>query len=301
MIMKKGVKQHLIYAFVLLTIIAGLLLYQDYQLEELTNALTQQQQILQQELASVEDMLARNIAELQEQDKALRENVQQSLEKKEEQIQMLSGELIDVKKQSEEQVAALEESIAGLKVEFQDFSGVIEDVVDGVVSVQTDKGSGSGFVIDADEGLIVTNNHVITGARAGQIVTRDGERHAVSIVGTNEQADLAILKINATGLTELRWGNSDTIKVGEKVIAIGNPGGLDFTVTQGIVSATDRNMNGNEYIQIDVPINPGNSGGPLINAEGRVIGVNTLKISGFEGLGFALTSDYVQDTIEPFT
>ncbi|MEK6901521.1 MAG: trypsin-like peptidase domain-containing protein, partial [Nanoarchaeota archaeon] len=96
----------------------------------------------------------------------------------------------------------------------------------------------------------------------------------------------------------LRFGNSHNAKVGEKVIAIGNPGGLDFSVTQGIISATNRqDSNGNQYIQIDVPINPGNSGGPLINAEGKVLGVNTLKLVGFEGLGFALASSYVDDII----
>ena len=89
------------------------------------------------------------------------------------------------------------------------------------------------------------------------------------------------------------------MRVGEKVIAVGNPGGLDFTVTQGIVSAVDRlDSKGNEYVQIDVPINPGNSGGPLINSDGRVIGVNTKKVSGFESLGFALEADLVRDIID---
>jgi len=111
-------------------------------------------------------------------------------------------------------------------------------------------------------------------------------------------ADLALLKTN-TFFGELKFANSDDVQVGEKVIAIGNPLGLSFTVTEGIVSAVNREgPNGNfDFVQTDVTLNPGNSGGPLINKEGEVIGINNFKIGGAESLGFALESDVVKESI----
>ena len=116
-------------------------------------------------------------------------------------------------------------------------------------------------------------------------------------MGYDSSADIAVLKINAPDLASLGFGNSDDVKVGEKVIAAGNPAGLAFTVTEGIVSATRTDTNGIKYIQTDVPINPGNSGGPLINVKAEVIGINNFKIGGFEGLGFAIASNDVSNVV----
>lgn len=213
-------------------------------------------------------------------------------------IEGLTGELGELKIESQKQLSSLEEQISGLKSEFKDFSEVIDEVLPSVVSVKTNIGVGSGFIIDSG-GYIVTNYHVINGASAASVITSEGGAYAVSLVGTDINADIALLKIDASGLKKLSFGNSDNVKVGEKVIAVGNPGGLDFSVTQGIVSAVNReDSRGNLYIQIDVPINPGNSGGPLINTEGQVIGVNTLKLAGFEGVGFALASNNVEDVVD---
>ncbi len=199
---------------------------------------------------------------------------------------------------NKQQVSDLQVSLQEIKVQNQDFSSIIDEVVEAVVSIQTNLGGGSGFIFDKDEGLILTNYHVVNGISAAQVKTSDGRTHTVSLIGFNPSADVAVLKIKPNGLSELELASSSQLKVGEKVIAVGNPGGLDFSVTQGIVSALNReDANGNQYVQIDVPINPGNSGGPLVNAEGKVVGMNTLKLLGFESVGFALTSDYVNDIL----
>ena len=291
--MKKEAKQHLIYSAILLVVVTGILLYQNEKINET-------QQFLLEQLADLKQQTEQQHIQTTNSLHALQDNITKvdtSLKVNQESVRSLSTEVLDFKTSNEQNVAALEQSITNLKVQYQDFSAVIEDVVPSVVSVQTNLGSGSGFIIDA-RGHIITNYHVMEGARAADIITHDGKTHRVAISGYNRVADIAVLRINDTSYQPLRFGNSNNAKVGEKVIAIGNPGGLDFSVTQGIISATNRqDSNGNQYIQIDVPINPGNSGGPLINAEGNVLGVNTLKLVGFESLGFALSSSYVDNIV----
>lgn len=305
--MKKSAKQHLVYGGIMLVIIIGLLFYHNYQITQtrlqITAQFTEQQNILQttltQQIQTLQTQLTDEIYQLQEKDVSLEQNVKKldtSIEQKDKEIKELGGELKNVQEKSQQQVEALEQSITTLKTEYQDFSEVIENSVKSVVSIQTNIGSGSGFIIDT-EGHVVTNYHVIERATAANIITHDGERHKVFLTGFNKNADIAVLQIESTDYSRLRFADSDNVKVGEKVIAIGNPGGLDFTVTQGIISA-ERIISGNEYLQIDVPINPGNSGGPLINSAGRVVGVNTLKRSDFEGVGFALSSNYVQEIVD---
>lgn len=178
-----------------------------------------------------------------------------------------------------------------IKAKHEDFSGIIADVVKGVVSVGTDRSAGSGFVVHR-EGYIVTNAHVLTGAREIRVLTSDGSAHPASFVGQDAFYDVALLKVSGS-FTALPLGNSDELQVGKKVIAIGNPYGLAFSVTEGIVSALKRTgPNGKaEYVQTDVSLNPGNSGGPLIDTQGEVIGINNFKVSSAESLGFALESN----------
>ncbi len=156
------------------------------------------------------------------------------------------------------------------------------------------KGAGSGSIVDND-GHILTNNHVV--GEADRILVRlfDGREFKAKIVGTDPLTDLAVIKIDADNLTPLRMGDSDEIRTGETVIAIGNPFGLSHTVTMGIVSAKGRsNMDIADYedfIQTDAAINPGNSGGPLVNLEGKIIGVNTAiftRSGGYQGIGFSV-------------
>lgn len=150
---------------------------------------------------------------------------------------------------------------------------------------------GSGFIISND-GYILTNNHVVAGADEIKIKLSDGREFKAEVKGTDEKLDLAVLKIDVKGgLPVAQLGDSDTIQVGEWVMAIGNPFGLNQTVTAGIVSAMGRVIGSGPYddfIQTDASINPGNSGGPLFNADGRVIGINTAIVAGGQGIGFAI-------------
>jgi serine protease Do len=165
---------------------------------------------------------------------------------------------------------------------------------------------GSGFVIDGKEGLIVTNNHVIEGAEEIDINFHDGSKLRVDkILGRDTKADLALLKVTPKKpLADVKFGSSDTIEVGDWVMAIGNPFGLGGSVSLGIISAKSRDINSgpyDDYLQTDAAINKGNSGGPLFNMDGEVIGVNTAIISptgGSIGIGFAVPSDTVAAVID---
>jgi S1-C subfamily serine protease len=179
----------------------------------------------------------------------------------------------------------------------EDFSGIIEDSLKSVVTIRTDIGQGTGFLI-SNEGFIITNAHVLSGAKAVYILDYQQNKYAAELIGYNITFDLALLKISGNYNT-LELGNSQDVQIGEKVIAIGNPLGLQFSVSEGIVSAVDREGENkiNAYIQTDAALNPGNSGGPLINKEGQVIGINNFKIGGGENIGFALESNYIKQVI----
>jgi serine protease Do len=161
---------------------------------------------------------------------------------------------------------------------------------------------GSGFIINPN-GDIVTNNHVVDGATEIRVKLSDGRELPATIVGRDPKTDLALLKIDATGLPVIPLGNSAELRVGEAVMAIGNPFGLEQTVTTGIVSATGRVIGEGPYddfIQTDAAINPGNSGGPLINARGQAIGINTAIVSrsgGSVGIGFAIPSNLAKSVV----
>ena len=158
--------------------------------------------------------------------------------------------------------------------------------------------AGSGVIVDAERGYILTNHHVVENADEIQISLVDGEILDAEIVGSDAATDIAVLKVVADGLTEMPIGNSNAVRVGDFVLAIGNPFGLGHTVTSGIVSALGRtgiNRNGYEdFIQTDASINPGNSGGALVNMRGELVGINSAIISrtgGNVGIGFAVPSE----------
>lgn len=161
---------------------------------------------------------------------------------------------------------------------------------------------GTGFIINAD-GYIVTNNHVVDGASQIQVKLADGRELPGKIVGGDPKTDLAVVKIEATGLPVIPFGDSAGLEVGEPVMAIGNPFGLEHTVTTGIVSATGRVIGSgpyDDYIQTDASINPGNSGGPLINAQGQAVGINTAIYSetgGSVGIGFAIPANLAKSVV----
>ena len=182
---------------------------------------------------------------------------------------------------------------------------IAEQVKDSVVGILVydgfsiePAGGGTGIIMSED-GYIITNAHVVVDSQNLTVVMHDETRHSARVVGYDEKTDLAVIKINATGLQPAEFGDSDAVVVGERVIAIGNPGGLAGSVSQGIVSGLDREisitlsdntMTTITAIQTDAAINPGNSGGPLLNAWGQVIGINSSKIvaSGYEGIGFSI-------------
>lgn len=166
--------------------------------------------------------------------------------------------------------------------------------------------SGSGFIITQD-GYIVTNHHVVSGASSVTVTLHDGREYPATVVGSDSDYDVAVLKINATDLQPVTLGNSSSVNVGDSVLAIGNPlGELTFSMSQGIVSCCDRaiNVDGTPFnmIQVDASINPGNSGGPLMNLYGEVVGIVSAKYSSYsdttvEGLGFAIPIGDVQAII----
>lgn len=165
---------------------------------------------------------------------------------------------------------------------------------------QRERSLGSGFIISA-EGYILTNNHVVAGADEIKVRLSDGREFKGEVKGADEKLDLALIRIDTKEqLPVAQLGNSDEIKVGEWVMAIGNPFGLAQTVTAGIVSATGRVIGSGPYddfIQTDASINPGNSGGPLFNAEGKVIGINTAIVAGGQGIGFAIPINMAKDVV----
>jgi Do/DeqQ family serine protease len=154
--------------------------------------------------------------------------------------------------------------------------------------------TGSGFIFNGN-GHILTNAHVVSGSDTVRVTLRDGRAFTGKVLGADSVTDVAVVKIEAQNLPAVRLGNSDNLKAGEWAIAIGNPLGLDNTVTTGIVSATGRSSRQVgapdqrvRFVQTDAAINPGNSGGPLLNAAGEVIGINTAIIQGAQGIGFAI-------------
>ncbi|WP_196158357.1 DegQ family serine endoprotease [Reinekea sp. G2M2-21] len=159
---------------------------------------------------------------------------------------------------------------------------------------QPSQGLGSGFIMSED-GYILTNNHVVDGADEVKVRMTNGDEFKAEVIGTDPGSDVALIKVDATGLPAVQFGDSDAVKVGEWVLAIGSPFNFEYSVTKGIVSAKGRALGGNDryvpFLQTDVPINPGNSGGPLFNMKGEVVGINSqiyTRSGGFMGVSFAI-------------
>ncbi|QJB36915.1 trypsin-like peptidase domain-containing protein [Chitinophaga oryzae] len=192
----------------------------------------------------------------------------------------------------------------------QTVTGVVGTVAESVVHIEvqrpvndrrnpekkTQNGAGSGFIISSD-GFIITNNHVIEKAESIRVSFVDGRKVNAEIKGADPSTDIAVLKIDETGLKAMSFADSSALQVGQIAIAIGNPMGLQYTVTAGVVSALGRTLrasNGrliDNVIQTDAALNPGNSGGPLVNSLGQIIGVNTAMIPAAQGLCFAISSN----------
>ena len=202
-------------------------------------------------------------------------------------------------------------ALSGERVYEKVSPSVVGIVVYSSVTDTTASGEGSGVIISSD-GYIVTNEHVIDGAKLIEVVLNNNERYTAKLMGYDKQTDLAVIKIEAANLVKAELGNSDELKPGEVVYAIGNPGGMEFanSITNGIVSGVDRLITNSSTgyvmtcIQTNAAINPGNSGGALVDGYGRVVGISVAKLSSvsYEGMGFAIpisdTVDLIDDLIQ---
>ncbi|MFA5992600.1 MAG: trypsin-like peptidase domain-containing protein [Candidatus Pacearchaeota archaeon] len=223
----------------------------------------------------------------------------------------LESQILDVEKQNLERTQKLTATVLSVKNDLttqvselkassgNDFSGIIQQSIKGVVSISTEVAQGSGFIISSD-GYLVTNAHVLVGgSHAKALLYNKTELVPVKLVGYDENLDIAVLKMDSGTYDHLDFGDSSNLEIGEKAIVLGNPLGLSFSASEGIISGLKREgPNGiNSYIQIDAPLNRGNSGGPLIDKTGKVIGINNFKIKNTENLGFALESNAAKEMI----
>jgi len=308
-IMDKETKQtYIIFSLVILLILAGgsygyyilneRLIVLGNNLIKLDNKLDRISTELNDKTDNLNGMINDVSKSLSEKSKTLENNIDKVKEENDKSAMALSNLIKEVEQQSNIELEKVKKDIQSVGVVAGDFSQIVQGVLPSVVSIITDKGRGSGAFISND-GYIVTNNHVIDEANQINVYTYDKKLFGAVIIGADKEFDIAVLKVNATYIP-IELDDSTQVKVGEKVIALGNPGGLDFTVTEGIVSATDRKISSTlpGYIQIDVALNPGNSGGPLVNTRGKLIGINNFKVSGeYEALGFAIPSNVVKESI----
>lgn len=294
--------QNIILVIVLnLILIGGLIYYFNYSIKmvrqdyegkflDLNQQIASNLQVLEAQIITLGSNLSSKIG-------LVDVNLQNFKRQNQQEINTLSQLIDQIEQQSDIKLSELKDELKNIRIKSADFSAIVDDVLQSVVNIKTNLGQGSGAIINT-RGYIVTNVHVINGASAIRAITYSGNTYNVNaIAGYDSEADIAVLKVDIPNSRALNFGDSDEVKAGEKVIAAGNPAGLAFTVTEGIVSAFRIRQDNIKFIQTDVPINPGNSGGPLINSRGEIIGINNFKFGGFEGLGFAIASNEVKSIV----
>lgn len=308
---KKQTRQHLIYALILFILVSSLVgagyyyitsLQEDYTIQihqtkqDLTEQLTNVQKELDQDISNLQSQVSQLEDDTLSNFNTVNQNIQDFKDQSEKELTTLNKLIETVEEQNNVQLSELKSNIKDIQIKSADFSAIIDDVLPSVVSVSSGSSLGSGVVFK-NGGYIVTNYHVIDNNPNGVVIrTYGGDVYQTQYIGSNTQADISVLKIESD-LPELDFANDNDIQISNKVIALGSPAGLEFTVTEGIISAK-RTFSGIEYIQTDVSINPGNSGGPLIDQEGNIVGINNFKAAGdFEGLGFAIAASEVEDIV----
>ena len=286
-----------LYSVVMSIILMGSLgYYENLQLNHIVSSFQEKITTLQDAQNAIKTDLSSTKSELGLKVSDVQKGLTDVKTQNEQTLTSLTGQLQTVQQQSQQQIDSVKKQISNINIKSSDFTSIAQTGLESTVVISTDIGTGSGVFIK-ENGYIVTNYHVISGATKGGVKTNDGKVHAMRIVGSNQDRDIAVIQIQ-DNYPILAFGNSDTVEVGNKVIAIGSPSGLDFTVTEGIVSAVHRTVEGNTYIQTDVPINPGNSGGPLVDVRGDIIGINTKKVANAEGLGLSIESNIVRPIVD---
>ena len=279
--------------------VIGVLIFQGYLLYDLKNDLNKEIISLDNSLINLNNKVNSDKSELNEEISDLRNESANA-------IKGLGGNIDTLIKENKESKKAIEQLSEGLEelenVQVQaskDFSSIVEDVIGSVVVVKAGNSFGSGVFVSPEH--LITNYHVIKDNPDDVVIgTVNNKGYQADLIGYEPNIDLAVLYVKGGNFPFLEFENSDNVKIGESVIAVGSPLGLSFSVTQGIISSTQRTgPNGlNIYLQTDAPINPGNSGGPLINLNKKIVAINTWKIANVEGLGFSIRSDVVKDVYE---
>lgn len=305
--MERDTIYFLVTVVLILGSVGGLAYYQNMTILDLRAQILQADANLNSEIQQNRALLENEIFVLDQKVDLRTHQLEQFDEEFNKRLVETNKEIIDTRKEARlgisdlaQKSEELQTDILSLNVQSADFSIIVNKIIDGVVAVRTDKSIGSGAVVDP-RGFIVTNAHVMKDASSAAVVTYDKRVHPVALVAKDDDADLALLKIGTGGESfyRLKFASDRILRVGQKVAALGSPGGLDFSVTEGIVSALTRtNSKGVEFLQHDVSINPGNSGGPLVNIEGYIVGINTMKKEDFEGIGFAIKADQVEDFVD---
>jgi len=302
-------RHNLIHISILFIITISFFLYTEHTAQQLNTEFNNKITVLKEQLSTTQKELDNEINTLET--KVTTENqkleqqitgsittVQEKIDQTRQQQQNEINNLGNKVAESTEKLSTFEEQLKNVNIKNKDFTMIIKDILKTVVTIKTDKAVGSGVIID-DSGYLVTNYHVLDGASQAALRTYDNKLYPVQVIGAEKNADIAVIKINPTLPLKALGFERTKINIGDKVIAVGNPAGLEFSVTEGIISATERiNNNGIKYIQTDVPINPGNSGGPLVNIYGKIVGINTMKKSDMEGIGFAVHAAVVEDIAE---
>src|SRR3989344_4437823 len=276
------------------------------QIDQVRNEVVKNNQVLAYELQKVqEELKAKNRAleqEIRENTKRLETGVTGRLTYLEAQQQETLGDITkqlqSIQKLNGEKITLLEDELQSINVKTENYAPIIQKALLSVVTIDTLRGKGSGFVVKSEPGkaFVATSSHVIEQApdetKVVMVRTNLQKKYEAQVVGMNKVYDIALVVIETPGerLSALSFGDSNSMKVGDTVFALGNPGGFG-------VSATNRFVNGIPFLQTDSTINQGSSGGPLINKQGQVIGVNSLKIAGLEGVNLATPSKLVEKIV----